>query len=100
MEKLYILLLAGTVFANNPDALSKAAAALKVGMFREALLHVSDAQEENPTNPDVYRMKALLLEALDEPKNALEAWKNCLEYSTDEHISREANIHIQSLSEK
>ena len=100
MEKLYILLLAGTVFANNPDALSKAAAALKVGMFKEALLHVNDAQKENPTNPDVYRMKALLLEVLDEPKKALKAWKNCLEYSIDEHMSREANIHIQSLSEK
>ena len=100
MKKLYILLLAGIIFANNPDALTKASAALKVGMFREALLHVSDAQEENPTNPDVYRMKALLLEVLDEPKKALKAWKNCLEYSIDEHMSREANIHIQSLSEK
>ena len=100
MKKLYILLLAGTLFANNFNALAKSSAALKIGMFKEALLHVSEAQKENPTNPDVYRMKALLLEALDEPKNALEAWKNCLEYSTDEHISREANIHIQSLSEK
>ena len=100
MKKLCILFLAGTVIANNPDALTKASAALKVGMFREALLHVSDAQEENPTNPDVYRMKALLLEVLDEPKKALKAWKNCLEYSIDEHMSREANIHIQNLSEK
>ena len=100
MKKLYILLLAGTVFANNFNALAKASAALKIGMFKEALLHLSVAQKENPTNPDGYRMKALLLEALDEQKNALEAWKNCLEYSTDEHIIREANIHIQSLSEK
>ena len=100
MKKLYILLLAGTVFANNFNALAKASAALKIGMFKEALLHVSDAQKENPTNPDVYRMKALLLEVLDEPKKALKAWKNCLEYSIDEHMSREANIHIQSLSEK
>ena len=100
MKKLCILLLVGTVFATNPDALIKASAALKAGMFREALLHVSDAQKENPTNPGVYRMKALLLEALDEPKKALKAWKNCLEYSTDEHMSREANIHILSLSEK
>ena len=37
---------------------------------------------------------------LDEPKKAKKAWKKCLKYSTDKNMINEAQIHIQSLSEK
>jgi hypothetical protein len=45
-------------------------------------------------------MKALLHEALDEPNHALIAWQYCLKYSKNENLSREANVHIQSLSQE
>ena len=52
------------------------------------------------TNPDIYRMKALLHEALDEPNHALIAWQYCLKYSKNGILSSEAKVHIQSLSQE
>ncbi|HIA93804.1 MAG TPA: hypothetical protein EYM60_08455 [Candidatus Marinimicrobia bacterium] len=98
MRLLSIFILAGILCGGTNNALSKASAAMKAGMYKEALGHISVAQKTDETNPDVYRMKALLHEALDEPKLALSAWKNCLKYSMDEFMSSEAKIHIQSLS--
>ena len=50
------------------------------------------------TNPEVFRLKALLHEALDEENEALTAWKNCLTYSKNKLLKEEATVHIQSLT--
>ena len=100
MKKIISFLLVGLLFAGSNDALSKASAAMRAGMYKEALAHISDAQKSDKTNPDVYRMKALLHEALNEPKLALAAWQRCLKYSKDELLSSEAKVHIQSLTEE
>ena len=61
---------------------------------------IKKAQNESPTSPDVHQMKALLHEALHEPKEALGSWKKCLKYSKDKKVKREAKIHIRILSEE
>jgi hypothetical protein len=73
---------------------------MKAGMYKEALGHISVSQQSDMTNPDIYRMKALLHEALDEPNHALTAWQYCLKYSKNEILSSEAKVHIQSLSQE
>jgi len=98
MRLLTLLLSASLLKADNSNAVSKASAALKAGLFKDALEHISIAQEENPKNPDIHRMKALLHEALDQPKKALESWEACLEYSRDKNMRREAGVHIENLT--
>ena len=98
MRLLTLLLSASLLKADNSNAVSKASAALKAGLFKDALEHISIAQEENPKNPDIHRMKALLHEALDQPKKALESWEACLEYSRDKNMRREARVHIENLT--
>jgi len=100
MRILNIIIFIGVLYADSSDSLLKASAALNAGMFEDALMHVSKAQKEEPTNPDVHQLKALLHEALDEPEDALEAWKECVKYSKDKKVKRQAKIHIQSLSEE
>ena len=80
------------------SAIEKASAALNAGLFKEALKHITIAQKEDSKNADVYRMKALLHEALDEPQKALKSWEACLEYSKNKNIRLEAKIHIKNLS--
>ncbi|MDP6169930.1 MAG: hypothetical protein QF780_07970 [Candidatus Marinimicrobia bacterium] len=100
MRILSLILITGILIADNSDSLLKATAALNAGMFEEALLHIKKAQSESPTSPDVHQMKALLHEALHEPKEALGSWKKCLKYSKDKKVKREAKIHIRILSEE
>ena len=87
------------LLGGSGDAMAKASAAMKAGLFNEALTHINDAQSLDQANPDVYRMKALLHEVLDQPVLAVAAWKSCLDLSKNEELSTEAKIHIQILSE-
>ena len=99
--KYFSLILATTLLlGGSGDAMAKASAAMKAGMYKEALGHISVSQKSDMTNPDIYRMKALLHEALDEPDHALIAWQYCLKYSKNEILSSEAKVHIQSLSQE
>jgi hypothetical protein len=68
MKILNVIIFIGVLYADSSDSLLKASAALNAGMFEEALIHVSEAQKQEPTNPDVHQLKALLHEALDEPE--------------------------------
>ena len=98
--KYFSLILATTLLlGGSGDAMAKASAAMKAGLFNEALAHINEAQRLDQANPDVYRMKAFLHEVLDQPKLALTAWKSCLDLSKDEKLSTEAKIHILILSE-
>jgi|TARA_B110000438_G_C15626716_1_gene569055 Flp pilus assembly protein TadD len=99
MKKLIFISIFSLLYAIEHQPLVKASAALKAGMYKEALRHVTDAQKDAPTNSDVYRMQGLLHEAIDEPEQALRAWKRCLKFSKTQEMKNEANIHIQSLSE-
>jgi len=84
--------------ASGSDSLNKAAIAMKNGNYKKALNHINSANKTNSKNPDIYKMKALIHEILDEPNQAKKAWKKCLKYSTDKDMSHEAKIHIKNLS--
>ena len=86
--------------ASGSDSLNKAAIAMKNGNYKKALDHINNANKTNYKNPDLYKMKALIHEILDEPNQAKKAWKKCLKYSTDENMNHEAKIHIKILSKK
>ena len=100
MKKIIIPLFISFLFSMNNNLLTKATEAIKNNNYKEALIHINKAQNENLKNPDLYRLKGLIYEMLDEPKKAKKAWKKCLKYSTDKNMINEAKIHIQTLSEK
>ena len=97
MRIILLILLTGILAAESDDTLSKASKALKAGLYKDALSLVIEAHQSDQDNPEIFRLKALLHETLDEPNEALTAWKSCLKYSKDELLSEEAMIHIQSL---
>ena len=98
MKIFYLTFFVSIIFAQNSNSVMQATAALNAGMFEEALIHIIEAEKEDPANPNVYQMKALLHEALSQPKEALEAWKNCLKYSKDKKVKKQAKNHIKVLS--
>ena len=98
MKIFYLTLFVTILCAQNSNSVMQATAALNAGMYEEALVHIKEAEEEDPTSPNVYQMKALLHEALSQPKEALEAWKNCLKYSKDKKVKKQAKNHIKVLS--
>ena len=98
MKIFYLTFFVTIIFAQNSNSIMQATAALNAGMFEEALIHIIEAEKEDPANPNVYQMKALLHEALSQPKEALEAWKNCLKYSKEKKVKKQAKNHIKVLS--
>ena len=100
MKILLILFLFSTLSADNSNSLLMATAALNAGMYEEALTHIKRAKLSDPTSPEVYQMKAFLHEALHQPKEALQAWSNCLKYSRSKKLKEQARNHINILSDK
>ena len=98
MKIFYLIFFVTIICAQNSNSIMQATAALNAGMYEDALIHIKEAKKEAPTNPNVYQMKALLHEALSQPKEALEAWKNCLKYSKDKKVKKQAKNHIKILS--
>jgi len=97
MKFIFFFIAVNILFSGSENPLVKALSAMKSGLYKDALHHVVEAKHMDQTNPEVYRLKALLHEALGEDEKALDAWKNCLKYSKDKLLSEEASIHIQSL---
>jgi len=97
MKTFIIFIFYGLVLAGSGTALENAAAAMKAGLFREALNHVEVAQSQDHSNAEVYRLRALLHEALNEPNNAIQAWESCLKNTQNDLLINEAKVHIQSL---
>ena len=98
MKVFYLTFFVTIICAQNSNSIMNATAALNAGMFEEALMHAKKAEKENPNSPNIYQMKALLHEALNQPREALEAWKNCLKYSKDKKMKHQAENHIMVLS--
>ena len=98
MKVFYLTFFVTVLFAQSSNSIMKATAALNAGMFEEALIHIIEAEKEDSANPNLYQMKALLHEALSQPEEALKAWKNCLKYSKDKKVKKQAKNHIKVLS--
>tara|TARA_B100000242_G_scaffold178343_1_gene127939 strand:- start:505 stop:828 length:324 start_codon:yes stop_codon:yes gene_type:complete len=98
LKKIFAVLFISFSFSNDIDFLSKAASAIKDKKYKEALIYLDIAENDNKKNPDFLRLKALTYEILDKPDQAKKAWKKCHKYSVDTNMKREAKIHIQNLS--
>ena len=87
----------GFLNATSSDPLIEASAALNAGLYEKALKHAKQAKKENPNNPDVYKMIALLYESLGKPSKAIVAWEKCLMHSNRSDQKKEAQNHIDIL---
>ncbi len=98
MKKIFAILFISFLFGNDIDFLSKATRAIKDKKYKEAIIYLNRAENDDKKNPDLLRLKALTYEILGKPYQAKKAWKKCYKYSIDTNMRREAKIHIQNLS--
>ena len=85
--------------AQSGKQLEKVVFAMEAGLFQEALNQLTIAQADEPNNAEIYKLKALLLEATNNSKNAIDAWKNCIKNTKNSDLIKEAKVHIKNLQE-
>ena len=86
-------------FAQQKNHLHRAISAMEIGLFDESLKQLNKALKTDPTNAQIFKLKALLYEALNDNKNAIIAWNKCIKYSKNKDITNEAKIHLDYLNE-
>lgn len=86
-------------FGQQENHLHRAISAMEIGLFDESLKQLNKASKTDPTNAQIYKLKALLYEALNDNKNAIISWNNCIKHSTDKNMINEAEIHLNYLNE-
>ena len=86
-------------FSQQKDHLHRAISAMEIGLFDESLEQLNKALKTDPTNAQIYKLKALLYEALNDNQNAIISWNKCMKYSKDKNMTNEANIHLEYLNE-
>ena len=98
-----IFLLVFSIFipmsAQSAKQLEKVVFAMEAGLFQEALNQLASAQSKEPNNAEIYKLKALLLEATNNDRDAIDAWNDCLENTKDSDLINEAKIHLKNLQE-
>ena len=98
-----IFLLVCSIFihlsAQSGQQLEKVVFAMEAGLFNEALNQLDIAQSKEPNNAEIYKLKALLLEATNNNRKAIEAWKNCIKNTKNIDLINEAKIHLKNLQE-
>ena len=86
-------------FGQQKDHLYRAISAMEIGLFDESLKQLNKALKTDPTNAQIYKLKALLYEALKDNENAIISWNKCIEYSKNKDMINEAKIHLDYLNE-
>ena len=66
------------IYSQSGTYLEEAISAMEAGLFKEALKQLDIARVKEPNNAEVYKLKALLYEAINENNNAISAWRNCI----------------------
>tara|TARA_B100000579_G_C22829760_1_gene855263 strand:+ start:1187 stop:1513 length:327 start_codon:yes stop_codon:yes gene_type:complete len=102
-KKLNIIICLFIIFINpiylqSGKHLENAISAMEAGLFKEALKQLDIANVKEPNNAEVYKLKALLYEAINENQNAISAWNNCLINTEDKKLIKEAKIHLDHLN--
>ena len=92
-------LLFGSLYPQSGKYLEQAVSAMEAGLFKEALIQLDIARSKEPNNAEVYKLKALLHEAIYENNKAIRAWKNCIKNTQDDYLINEARIHLNNLQE-
>ena len=85
--------------AQSAKQLEKVVFAMEAGLFKEALNQLAIAQSKEPNNAEIYKLKALLLEATNDNRKAIDAWNNCLKNTKNSDLINEAKIHLRNLKE-
>ena len=86
-------------FSQQKEHLHRAISAMEIGLFDESLKQLNKALKTDPANAQIYKLKALLYEALNDNQNAIISWNKCIKYSKDKNMANEANIHLEYLNE-
>ena len=98
-----IFLLVCSIFiplsAQSGQQLEKVVFAMEAGLFHEALNQLAIAQSKEPNNAEIYKLKALLLEATNENRKAIDAWNDCIKNTKNSDLINEAKIHLKNLQE-
>ena len=94
---MFLLASSSALFGQSDSYLKRAISAMEVGLFEESLKQLNNALKNEPENAQIYKLKALLYEALSENENSILAWKNCIRYAKNQEIINEANIHLKYL---
>tara|TARA_B100001250_G_scaffold37379_1_gene29905 strand:+ start:982 stop:1317 length:336 start_codon:yes stop_codon:yes gene_type:complete len=98
-----IFLLVCSIFiplsAQSGQQLEKVVFAMEAGLFHEALNQLAIAQSKEPNNAEIYKLKALLLEATNENRKAIDSWNNCIKNTKNSDLINEAKIHLKNLQE-
>jgi tetratricopeptide (TPR) repeat protein len=92
-------LLFGSLYPQSGKYLEQAVSAMEAGLFKEALIQLDIARSKEPNNAEVYKLKALLHEAIYENNKAIRAWENCIKNTQDDDLINEARIHLNNLQE-
>ena len=94
---IFLLTFSSDLSGQSDNYLKRAISAMEVGLFEESLKQLNNALKNEPENVQIYKLKALLYEALSENENSILAWKNCIRYAKNQEIINEANIHLEYL---
>ena len=99
VKMIYFLvyLIFGSLPAQSGMQLEKVVFAIEAGLFQEALNQLAIAQSKEPNNAEIYKLKALLLEATNEHRKAIDAWNNCIKNTKNSDLINEAEIHLKNL---
>ena len=83
--------------AQSGKQLEKVVFAMEAGLFQEALNQLAIAQSKEPNNAEIYKLKALLLEATNKNRKAIDAWNNCIKNTNNSDLIKEAKVHLKHL---
>ena len=86
-------------FGQQKNHLHRAISAMEIGLFDESLEQLNKALIIDPTNAQIYKLRALLYEALKDNENAIISWNKCIKYSKNKDMINEAKIHLDYLNE-
>ena len=87
------------ISAQSKKQLEKVVFAMEAGLFHEALNQLAIAQLKQPNNAEIYKLKALLLEATNDNRKAIDAWNNCIKNTKNIDLINEAKIHLKNLQD-
>ena len=96
---IMFFLLFNPLYPQSGKYLEQAVMAMEAGLFTEALKQLDLARLEEPSNAEVYKLIALLHEAINENNKAITAWKNCIKNTQNNDLINEAKIHLNNLQE-
>jgi len=103
IQSILIIIIASISFQSfasgqSEKYLKRAISAMETGLFEESLKQLSYALNDDPKNAQVHKLRALLFEALEKKEKAIKAWNDCIRFSKDQSIIKEAEIHLNHLN--